>query len=36
MPMPDRVVLRDWAARDAPAIAPMVDDPHIQRWSSLG
>jgi hypothetical protein len=36
MAQPDRVVLRDWAAGDAPAIAPMVDDPDIQRWSSLG
>ncbi len=30
------VMLRAWRAEDAPAIASMVDDEHIRRWSSLG
>jgi RimJ/RimL family protein N-acetyltransferase len=32
----DEVRLRAWRASDAPAIAVMVDDPHIRRWSSMG
>lgn len=30
------VRLRPWRASDAPAIAAMVDEEHIRRWSSMG
>jgi ribosomal-protein-alanine N-acetyltransferase len=29
------VCLREWRAEDAPAIAPMLTDPHLLRWSSM-
>jgi ribosomal-protein-alanine N-acetyltransferase len=30
------VHLRPWRDQDAPVIQSMTDDPHIERWSSLG
>jgi [ribosomal protein S5]-alanine N-acetyltransferase len=29
------VRLREWRAEDAPAIAPMLTDPHLLKWSSM-
>ena len=29
------VRLREWRAEDAASIAPMLDDPHLQKWSSM-
>jgi [ribosomal protein S5]-alanine N-acetyltransferase len=29
------VCLREWRAEDAPAIAPMLTDPHLLKWSSM-
>jgi ribosomal-protein-alanine N-acetyltransferase len=29
------VWLRPWRAEDAPAIAPMLEDPHLLKWSSM-
>jgi RimJ/RimL family protein N-acetyltransferase len=29
------VCLREWRADDAPAIAAMLTDPHLLKWSSM-
>lgn len=34
--MPTAVRLRPWRVEDAPDIAPMAEDEHIRRWSSMG